>query len=400
MKQAFRRAFHGLFLTGLVLTTASGPLSHSPSAGAELVHHAARAQLSLTSVYHAAQQTLRRSGKIYTATIRTTSSSFGHQFTYIDQVWIDVGRDIGRTESRYQTPQGWITEYRIDTPHGSYIRYPQDRKITPATLNTCYGTGIAVSLVLGCPGPTETSTTRVQLGRYDGKPAIVLVKSGTVSGEDSSSTGVGRLYLDPHTFLPIAMTSTGKTNAGRVSPFWARAVYTHRFVARSTLPANLFDPASIGYQPPENDLNHPPAGFTVYWLGAHVAGTGRYPALDLYQVETASGGGPGYSFILHYGKAPNPVAFPMLSLQEYPASRNGFLRSPNGPCHAGQTVALAHGKATIDGGNEYLACAYFPGTTVFLAVSGGPEASSGNPYNSRGGMQMLVRALQPRTPTP
>ncbi|MBV9282886.1 MAG: hypothetical protein JOZ41_22655 [Chloroflexi bacterium] len=396
MEEGFRRSSFELLLAGLALAT--GPLSDAPTAGAAPARRPARAQVTLTSVYHAAEQTLRRSGKIYTATIRTTTRYPGGQIQGVDRVWVDVGNEVGRTESSSRTPRGWVTEYRIDTPHGSYLRYPQDSKVTPATLNTCYGTGIAVSVVLGCPGPTETSTTQVRFGRYGGKAAVVLVKSATVSGEDSSASSVSRLYLDPGTSLPIVMTVTGKVSSGRVSPYGARAVYTHHFVDRRALPAHLFDPASIGYRSPETDLNHPPAGFTVYWLGAHVPGTGRYPALTLYQVETAGGGGPGYYFILHYGKSPNPVAQPLLDLQDYPAGRNGFLRSPNGPCRPGQRVALAHSVATIHGGSEYSACAYFPGTTVFISVTGGREAA-GNPYDSPGGMLALVRALQPRTPT-
>lgn len=109
---------------GLVLAATLSPLSPSPSAGAEILPHTVHAQLTLLTVYRGAEQTLRRSGLIYAATIVATSSYLGQKSTMIGRVWVDIVHDIGRTESQFQTPRGKLTQYRIDTPHGSFIRFP------------------------------------------------------------------------------------------------------------------------------------------------------------------------------------------------------------------------------------------------------------------------------------
>src|SRR2546421_2997886 len=111
-----------------------------------------------------------------------------------------------------------------------------------------------------------------------------------------------RLYLDPHTFLPIAQETTGQVNSspGQIQPMRARWVYAHTFVPAHAVPAHFFDPAAIGYVPPENQLNHVPRGFTIYWLGTHVAGVRGLPPLLLTKVDPGGAAGGGYLPILTY----------------------------------------------------------------------------------------------------
>jgi hypothetical protein len=263
----------------------------------------------------------------------------------------------------------------------------------------------------------------VQQGRYGGHPAIVLISSGTLCGEDECSASISRLYLDPHTFLPIAQETTGQVDAGQGQiPVRARWVYAHTFVPAHAVPAHFFDPAAIGYVPPENQLNHVPRGFTVYWLGARFAGGRGLPPLVPEQVEMAEPGGPGYQFILSYAPADDPHGPAAVTLQEWPLARWWRLpagsKPPYGPCWAHRDITTPRGRARILLGfenapgpgskscpappyNRFNAIAYLGQTVVFVDAPGftAGTLSGVSPYNTRQGIEMIVRALQPRVPT-
>src|SRR5262245_28145457 len=56
--------------------------------------------------------------------------------------------------------------------------------------------------------------------------------------------------------------------------------------------------------------------FRAYWLGARFAGAGDLPPLAPGRVERPlePGGGPGYQFILSYGRADHPFGLPLVTM--------------------------------------------------------------------------------------
>ena len=229
-----------------------------------------------------------------------------------------------------------------------------------------------------------------------------------------------RLYLDPHTFLPIAQETTGQVNSspGQIQPMRARWVYAHTFVPAHAVPAHFFDPAAIGYVPPENQLNHVPRGFTVYWLGTHVAGVRGLPPLLLTKVDTGGAAGGGYLPILTYSRTDDRFGAPGVTLQEWPLGVVGNSPWPYGPCWAHRDITTPRWRARIFLGfenapppgskscpappyNRFMARVYL-GQTMVTVDAPGLQAGSlriTNPYNTRRGIEMVVRALQPRVPT-
>jgi hypothetical protein len=261
---------------------------------------------------------------------------------------------------------------------------------------------------IGCPQPG----TVAQRGRYAGRPAIVLVRG--------TATGTWLLYLDARTFLPLAGALTGLfSEVTPPQPLQERMDFTHAFIPVHAVPAHFLDPAAFN---PEAPLNHVPRGFTVYWLGARFAGGRGLPPLVPEQVEMAEPGGPGYQFILSYAPADDPHGPAAVTLQEWPLARWWRLpagsKPPYGPCWAHRDITTPRGRARILLGfepapgpgskscpappyNRFNAIAYLGQTVVFVDAPGftAGTLSGVSPYNTRQGIEMIVRALQPRVPT-
>ena len=202
-------------------------------------------------------------------------------------------------------------------------------------------------------------------------------------------------------------------------PLRERAVVTHAFIPVHAVPAHFFDPAAFR---PEAPLNRAPRGFTIDWLGAHFAGRRHLPPLVLSKVEVTQ---PGPEFILVYASAdafgPGWWGPALVTLIEQPLARWWRLpagsKPPYGPCWAHRDITTPRGRARILLGfenapgpgskscpappyNRFIAIAYL-GQTVVLVDA--PEAQAGsrtitNPYNTRQGIERVVRALQPRVP--
>ena len=157
---------------------------------------------------------------------------------------------------------------------------------------------------------------------------------------------------------------------------------------------------------------------TVYWLGTHVAGVRGLPPLLLTKVDTGGATGGGYLFILTYSRTDDRFGALGVTLQEWPLTRwwrSGF--QPYGPCWAHRDITTPRGRARILLGfenapgpgskscpappyNRFNAIAYLGQTVVFVDAPGTQAGSLSitNPYNTRKGIEMVVRALQPRVP--
>jgi hypothetical protein len=368
--------------------------------------------MTVAAVYRRVQQAISRPGLLYHATIHFTARlGQGRKIVTQDPAgpplrqWVDAGHDVAREEQN-----GGAT---LRTTQRNYVRQ-SDGQVEIRGPSTCDGATVATSAVLGvtfigCPQPG----TVVQRGRYAGRPAIVLVRG--------TATGTWLLYLDARTFLPLAGELTGLlSEVTPPQPLQERAVVTHAFIPVHAVPAHFFDPAAFR---PEAPLNRAPRGFTIGWLGAHFAGRRHLPPLVLSKVEVTQ---PGPEFILFYASAdamgPGWWGPPLVTLVETsprPRATWNSRSRPYGPCVARQDITLPRGRASIFMGFESMGALHLRppcptraydrfiadvllGQTVIHVDAPGWTAgtrSGASPYNTRKGIEMVVRALRPRVPT-
>ena len=387
---------------------------------------AAGITLNVAEVYGAAEETLGRSDGIYYATIRHEAAVGSITYSGAIRRWADARRDVARDELDYGELFG--TSASILTADARYHRERDGHVVaTSGRWSRCYGAGVAASAVLGCPGPTEESTTEVQRGVYDGRRAIVLVTTGTSRGSDETDVNTTRLYLDPDTYLPFASESDGVRNA--VLPVRAHLTFEHRFIPADAVQADRFDPAAIGYAPPDLDAVFEQApDVLVYWLGREFAGTDVLPALVLRGAFAAPDWYPGPRFSIDYAPTDDRFGPPLVTLQLFARAAwdasgpetGGHLW--NHPCWAREEIALPDGRAVIFSGfsdeaaraaragagaevrcpavapERFLAHAYLGDTVVLVNPVGRSEPGGviRSLYDTREGIETLVRALERR----
>ena len=403
----FRDTRHTL-LACLILLISIASLASVPARAARL---AQPARLSVVEVYRHAQKSLTRPGFLYRLVMRGQTVEGPIRISVVRRLWAAPQRGFVRDHGSYtytftdpkthrtQAQNGRSTT--ITTGQGAFTRSSPPSQIFATDPLVCHGKGLlAADVVLGCPGPTTRSSTAVQTGQYAGRPTVVLVTTGTTEGEDQNTTTTTRLYLDSVTYLPIAGVTTGTMDAGKKYPLHGTAHYSGAFVPVSAVPANWFDPASIGYQPPAvtigRKLNRLPAGFTAYWLGVRFAGGSGLPPLVISRMEPA--GGPGYLFILMYATEDHPYTGYAIALQEFPAGNTGPRSSGACAGHVMERFTLQGGTATIYTVHGLHACAFFKDAIVMVTTPMiiGINGNRQSPYMSRTGLETVLRALQPR----
>ena len=159
------------------------------------------------------------------------------------QVWIDVARKVARYDSRPLNETVDVSR-RIVSADGTF-RVSPDGSSSQTDPRPCQATGsVLLGQLILCDDPTEKSTTTVEPGEYDGKAAIILVTTGTISDSDGKYAFTRRLYVDPASYVPVA--ADDETTIGR-AVLKARARYDVEFVDRSSLAANFFEPEGIGW---------------------------------------------------------------------------------------------------------------------------------------------------------
>lgn len=382
--------------------------------------------LTIAELYRAVERELRQHDGVYQATVEV-ASDFG-LFSSSGTItrWADIRADASREESN-MTPSG--SSMMITTSDGRHWRDVSGRITTsPARFWTCNSVGIAASVVLGCPGPTERSTAEVRDATYDGRPVIVLVTTGTISGSDETYTFTRRLYLDPATYLPIALEGDGQVDFGMLMPAKERYRFQHRFVSSEAVAKDLFDPASIGYAPtdPAHALDRPSTDMRVYWLGNEFAAAAGLPALVLSKIDVPEHG-PGYRYLLYYAPRDDRYAPPVASLQLWPRPAwDAVLRGArfgnvwDDPCWTREELSLPNGTATVFSGfagevrmgvtagsgspcplrpyDAFLAHLYLGDSVVMVNAPGvsGVHGVTRSPYDTRDGIEALVRGLRQR----
>jgi hypothetical protein len=267
---------------------------------------------SVESVVAKAQRSLRAGGVLHQR-VTVTQDAGDRSFTTIRDLWLDGTADALR-EARTYRPEGAALSPQRDLLLAvDGVLWSNGKMLARAP--ACYGGGVAVSALVGCPSPTaDDGTISVRRGTWHGRPALVLLFHRVSGGEDTTETVDGREFLDAGTAMPLAEEEAGRITGDGNFALRRMTTFAGGFVDDSAVAADFFDPASLGWHvaDPEKDL---PTDVPVYWLGRTFDPGGGLPALRLAEVESAGAGGPGYSAILEYGPADDPVAAPALTIQ-------------------------------------------------------------------------------------
>ena len=328
-------------LVGVVASCAGG--ADAPTAGSSVD--------TVERAYALAQRSLSEAG-IYHGTLETTGDLGPTAARLTMELHVDARHDLVRqTVSRPR--MGDVPAQQSTTIVADGVRWIEGR---PLSSWKCPGGGsAAVGAVLGCPDPSESSTSRVEQGTRDGRPAIVLVTTGMRSGSDSSTQFTTRTYLDPSSGLPLAREEEGVTDSGKIERFSMLTRFRHEFLPAGTLPANFFDAASLGWRDdPEGEL---PVGVPVYWLGPRFdPGAGLPP---IVMAGAAPGGGPGYAAILEYADETDRHGPPLVTLQLWSRAAWDAARADEvfGVCPGREPITLPQGEG------RFVCPAAPPGTT-------------------------------------
>jgi hypothetical protein len=326
--------------------------------------------LSVEEVYGRVEQRLRESDRVL---VVESSSEFSAPFEYtVDtRYWIDGREQVVR--ERFESDRFGSIE-AVTNPEERFSREQDGRsRVVSSRAHQCYGAGVAASALLGCPGPTDNAEARVEEGRHGGRKVIVLVHTGTSRGSDQSMTYERRLYLDGKTLLPIEESSEGIYDDGSQRPYTAsRTFRSMDWQDRDVLPAGFFEPAAIGFVPPDPEAGIRGAtDLQVYWLGREFSAPG-VDALVLRSSFAAPGRGAPYRYSLTYARKANPHEPPFLTLQVF--FRDMWDRSP----------AIAAQAAFLDD------------TVVFFSESNVPGSS--DRVLTPAALEELKRGLRPYEP--
>lgn len=390
---------------------------------------------TVEEVYRGLGQTLKQPGSIFHSAITIEMSAGLLSHTATMERWVDAEHDVAREDATFKPTDGTEQKsVKVIANGGTYRNEHGGVSVTQPL--SCHGATPAISLVLGCPGPPDQSTTTVETGQYEAKSVIILVTNGTSHGSDERLTFTDRLHLDPDSYLPIALERDGTIDFGETVPARGKWIFVNEFVPADSLPEDFFDPASIGYveHDPAEPLIQTDWGIPIYWLGRETDEIGDLPPLILGLVEVPQyPAGPDYQFNLQYRRADDPYGPPVLTIEEWSTSEwdrndtaNRTKMPPiwDNPCWQRESLTLPEGRATIysgyspevlhststDTSSSGAACPAQPRDRFMAHVELGPtflviEAPRGrvlgktgtvlSPYESRKAMEAVVRALQP-----
>lgn len=328
--------------------------------------------MTLADIYQRVAGMLDQPGIRYHATIQRNASTTGTNDPQglgasTTELWVDGHAGVARLET-HRVRDGWTT---IVTPQGQYTLATPNNDISASPPLRCPGATLPVAIVLGCPdAPFQTyafatpggapqvgeanPAVTIQPDQYTVRPAILLVAEKRQQPYRSGPVNEARrLYLDPATYLPI-VEDVERQSGGQTTR--EHAIYAHDFTA-AALPTDFFDPTALrrARPDPQGALDQPPAGFSLYWLGAHFAGAGGVPSMDLWHVDRYNRADQPWSsdqFTLEYTRADDPFGGqPVLRLTEYARAVWDTLppstHATDGPCWTQEELTLPNGRATL-----------------------------------------------------
>ncbi len=338
---------------------------------------------------------MRREGQVLHVAINETRTAFGSE-TSSSEFWIDLAHNRSREGSSNVIVDGGVFSAYQGTPTARPFRICHD------------SVSSLVSELLRCHEYAASSNTSLGgLGTFDGRPGTVLVTEGKVSYSDEHYSFVNKMFLDPETWLPFAsqQTDTHRGSTGLTTDQTIDDTYSYNFVDADSLPADYFDPASIGYVPSDTQVNlRTITDMTPYWLGAEFSA----PAPVQLKLALQSGaeqkripGVSNYWATVNYRDGTHEYGDELIMMQEWPRDAWEVARTKISGLEPypgqGERVELANGYATVflrqgsgSDPSKYEAIAYLADTVVFVST-----LDPTHPASSAAGMRAIVRGLKP-----
>jgi hypothetical protein len=378
---------------------------------------------SLEGVYARVAAAMYRPGEIYGPTISTVEVSGPNTFTTRTQAWIDLAgsRARGDVEAAFgdvRKTSSWIIDGR------AYIQTLEYDPPFMREATTCRDSDDPLlALVLACRAHGERGITVVlDEGDYHGQPAIAVLTQGATDEPGGRTYFTETLFVDPGTYLPIAVEGSGRSEtldaSGNVVETLAlgRMVYfENAFSAADGVDLAMFDPGAFGYEPadPMVTITKNTPDFTAYWLGEEAA-IEKLPAIRLGEAYDATGTNrPAlrYRALVTYRDASDEFGSTLLRLEQW--RRDEWSDVEGGAWHAWRDAPCVQRK-TVDAPEGGLAtlysgygsgaheddCGGSPPTEYSAIVTIGStvvriSAPEGSPYNSEVGIRAAISALQP-----
>jgi len=347
-------------------------------------------------------------------------------------IWIDLANRRGRMEStgaftsedvvQYYEDEGLpVPEMRHAAVYLGDMAYTrqysgdEQSQFDRAEGDSCHGEdGSVLGLIIGCAwmeeGPLEELTFGIeQETAYRGHAALALVRSGTSRGSDETYDTATRLYVDRATFLPLGATNEGTLDIGEIYPVSSDIPLEHAFVNADTLPADLFDPASLGYVTDnfEQEIRDAGLDVPVYWLGEEFSGEDGTSTLVLDSIylfgsaEPAAEDGilPQPLLRFNYRVANEEAEAFAVTLRLYPKA---IWEAHDPDARGEREIELPEGRAVIyDYGSEsgltYRASAFIRETVTYVAAPGrwnDLRTPIPNPYDSLAAIEDITRSLK------
>lgn len=322
---------------------------------------------------------------VFHTVVQNTTSEGPQTYVQRSEIWLDPAATRARGEIDIAFSTGavrratWIIDGRA-WYHTQDGEPPGKRKA-----NVCHDApDAAVSLLLGCRGSLEQSTTSVESPlTFDERRAVALVTSGSARGAGEVQTFVDHLYLDAETYLPIALTTDGTIDGAVSEQLHTDARFENNFIPKAALAVDFFDPGSIGYverQAPALPAQSS-AGVAIVWPGQMFAPGDTLSSLSLRAAKaTASNavGLLGYRAYLEYGPSADEFALPQITLREWrreewdAAGISTTAAWTSGACVRRIDIVLADGRAIIFSG-------YGPAASATMASAAADPCRNNEP---------------------
>jgi hypothetical protein len=173
------------------------------------------------------------------------------------EAWLDLSNDVARerTTTMYRSPSVSTTrELGVVYARGEALGVGEDGKSYAFPIEGCPDLAKRTLTLFGnCPAARGKIETHTESGRrFDRIDALAIVTTGELYGIDSTIAVHDVLFVDAITHLPFAYENKGTDRyalGGYEQKFDRTTRYRIDFVSRDALPANFFEPASIGYVP-------------------------------------------------------------------------------------------------------------------------------------------------------
>ena len=346
--------------------------------------------------------------------------------------WTAVAPNMARRETTITPPDEEVAEAdaggegpadrstTIVRSGGSYSSQEPDEPASKGQVANCHNEGQeALIFVVPCNnGPLQEIDVSIEMNAtYDGKDAIAHVATGESRGHDQTYNLTTRTYYDAESLLPLGQTSEGTLDIGEVHPVDFELRYVTAFVPLDSLPADFFDPASIGYV--ETDLEEPldDAEIDIYWIGREFEGRDEYPALAIRHATARprSQTGGGSVAQIAYRSADDEFGRIWVRIDLFTPEAFEFRDGETvlNECEETIAVDILGGQATIrrhhngrgqnpDGScnppDRYSAVVRFEDVVVDIDApsTGNGKETFPSPYNTEAAMELLIQGLELR----